>query len=52
MENVGTFYGNLEHITAIWYILCTFGNFLWAFVIFLKNPFWYIVKICKIWQPC
>jgi hypothetical protein len=25
MENVGTFYGHLEYITAIWYILWPFG---------------------------
>jgi hypothetical protein len=26
MENVGIFYGHLENITAIWYILWPFGN--------------------------
>jgi hypothetical protein len=26
MENVGTFHGHLEYITAIWYTLGPFGN--------------------------
>jgi hypothetical protein len=26
MGNVCIFYGHLEYITAIWYILCPFGN--------------------------
>jgi hypothetical protein len=26
MENVGIFTAHLEYITAIWYILCLFGN--------------------------
>jgi hypothetical protein len=26
MENVGMLWGNLEYITAIWYILWPFGN--------------------------
>jgi hypothetical protein len=25
MENVGIFYGHLEYVLAIWYILWTFG---------------------------
>jgi hypothetical protein len=28
MENVGMFYDRLEYITAIWYILWPFGNFV------------------------
>jgi hypothetical protein len=27
LDNVGTFYGQLEHFTAIWYILKPFGIF-------------------------
>jgi hypothetical protein len=32
MENVCIFYGHLEYITALWYILCTFANLvvLWC----------------------
>jgi hypothetical protein len=41
IEKVGTFYGRLEYITAIWYISWQFG------IIF---PFWYVVQR-KIWQP-
>jgi hypothetical protein len=28
MENIGIFYAQLEYITAIWYILWSFGNFV------------------------
>jgi hypothetical protein len=33
MENVGIFYGRLEHLTAIWYTSWSFGN---------VAIFWYI----------
>jgi hypothetical protein len=42
MENVGILYGNLEFVTAIWYILWSFGNF---------EAIWYIFPrfgiLCK-----
>jgi hypothetical protein len=28
MEKFGTFFGHFEYITAIWYILWAFGNFV------------------------
>jgi hypothetical protein len=31
MDNVGIFYGRLEHFTAIWYILKPFGMFFGKF---------------------
>jgi hypothetical protein len=34
MEKVGIFYGHLEYITAIWYILGPFGNFVSILYIF------------------
>jgi hypothetical protein len=34
MEKVGTFYGHLEHIQAIWYILWPFGNLVAIWYIF------------------
>jgi hypothetical protein len=34
MKKVGIFYGNLEFITAIWYILRTFGNLVAILVYF------------------
>jgi hypothetical protein len=40
-DNVGIFYGQLEHFTAIWYIFSHVVYFL---------PFWYIISR-KIWQP-
>jgi hypothetical protein len=41
MEMVGTFWGHLEYIAAIWYILWQFGNLV---------AIWYVVSR-KIWQP-
>jgi hypothetical protein len=41
MENVGIFYGHLEYITAIGYILWSLGKLV---------VIWYIVSR-KIWQP-
>jgi uncharacterized membrane protein len=29
METVGLFYGHLEHISVIWYILWSFGNLVY-----------------------
>jgi hypothetical protein len=49
MDNVGIFYGELEHFTAICYILLPFGIYCGHFLYFL--PFWFIVPR-KIWQPC
>jgi hypothetical protein len=34
-EKVGIFYGYLEYIMAIWYILWPFGNLVAAWYIFL-----------------
>jgi hypothetical protein len=34
MENVGIFYAHLEYITAIWYILWSFGNFVVILYVF------------------
>jgi hypothetical protein len=34
MENVGIFYGHLEHIAAIWYILWKLGNLVSIWYIF------------------
>jgi hypothetical protein len=49
MGKVGNFYGYLEHITAVWYILWPFGNLV---AIWYISPwFWYIVSR-KIWQLC
>jgi hypothetical protein len=36
MENVATFYGHLEYITAIWYYLGSFGNLIVRWYIFLR----------------
>jgi hypothetical protein len=33
-ENIGTFYAPLEYITAMWYILCPFGNLVAIWHIF------------------
>jgi hypothetical protein len=48
MENVGIFYGYLENITAIWYILWPFGKLVIIWYFF--SQFWFIVSK-KIWQP-
>jgi hypothetical protein len=48
MKNAGLFYRHLEYITAILYILRSFGNLLVIWHMF--SPFWYIVRR-KIWQP-
>jgi hypothetical protein len=46
MENVGTFYGSLEYVFAIWYIyVCPFGNL----VVF--RPFFSFLVPRKIFQP-
>jgi hypothetical protein len=42
----GIFYGHLEYITAIWYILWAFGNLVAVWYI---SPRFGISK--KIWQP-
>jgi hypothetical protein len=34
MENVGTFFGHLEYVTAIWYSLCPLGNLVAIWYIF------------------
>jgi hypothetical protein len=34
MEKVGVVYGHLEYITAIWYILCSFGTLVAIWYIF------------------
>jgi hypothetical protein len=34
MKNVGTFYAHFEYITAIWYTLWSFGNFVAILVYF------------------
>jgi hypothetical protein len=39
------FYGYLQYITVIWYMLWPFGNLVYC------PPFWYSVAR-KIWQPC
>jgi hypothetical protein len=49
METVGIFFGYLEYISAIWYMLWPFGNLVTIWYIF--PPFWYIVSR-KIGQPC
>jgi hypothetical protein len=48
LENVYVFYGHLEYLTVIWYILWSFGTFCdhLAYIF----PFWYHVPR-KIWQP-
>jgi hypothetical protein len=48
MENAGIFYPPLEYITAVWYILWSFGTFVVIWYNF--SPLWYIVSR-KIWQP-
>jgi hypothetical protein len=40
MENNGIFYGHLEYVTTIWYILWPFGNFVVKWYIF--HSFWYM----------
>jgi hypothetical protein len=49
MEKVGIFYGGLEYITVIWYILWPFGNLCSDNLVYFPQ-FWYIVQI-KLWQP-
>jgi hypothetical protein len=41
IEDVGIYYGHLAYVTAICYVLWSFGAF---------TPFWYVVPR-KIWQP-
>jgi hypothetical protein len=48
MKKVGIFYGHLELITSIWYMLCPFSNLVANGYI---SRFWYF-KCRKIWQPC
>jgi hypothetical protein len=48
MENVGTLYGHLEYITAIWYILSPFGKFVVSTLVYFSH-FGILYK--KIWQP-
>jgi hypothetical protein len=45
MEKVGIFYGDLEYITAVLYILWPFGNLVAIF-----PRCWYTLSR-KIWQP-
>jgi hypothetical protein len=45
----GTFYGHLEYVTAIGYILVPFDNFPSGDLVYF-SPFWYTVSR-KIWQP-
>jgi hypothetical protein len=42
-------YGRLEYIMALWYILWPFGNLV--VIWYILSPFWYIGSR-KIWQPC
>jgi hypothetical protein len=48
LEKIGIFFGHLENITSLCYILWQIGNFESIWYIF--PPFWYIVSR-KIWQP-
>jgi hypothetical protein len=48
MENAGIFYGHLEHLTVILYILWPFGNVVVIWYIFPR--FWKVASR-KIWQP-
>jgi hypothetical protein len=50
MENVGTFYGSLENIPAIWYTHCRYVHLviLLSFGVF-SSTMVYCIK--KIWQP-
>jgi hypothetical protein len=47
MGNVGIFYGHLEYITAIWYILWQFCKLVVKWYIFPHFGIFYQ----KIWQP-
>jgi hypothetical protein len=49
MENIGTFYGHLEYITAIWKILGPFGNLHSVKLVYFFPVLVYSIK--KIWQP-
>jgi hypothetical protein len=49
IDIVGIFYGQLEHLMAIWYILLPFSNFMAILYVYFP-PFWNIVSR-KIWQP-
>jgi hypothetical protein len=42
MENAGIFYGHLEYLTVIWYILWPFGNFVVIWHIFPRFG-----KLCR-----
>jgi hypothetical protein len=48
MENVGIFYGHLEHITAIWYILWPFGNLVAIWYIFHRFGILYETKLATL----
>jgi uncharacterized membrane protein YuzA (DUF378 family) len=50
MENVGIFYGHLEYLTAITYILWTFANVVAIWYIF--HSFGTYIVSRKVWQPC
>jgi hypothetical protein len=49
MEKFGTFFGHFEYITAIWYILWTFGNFV--AICYISPLFGTYIVSKKIWQP-
>jgi hypothetical protein len=49
IQNIVTFYGHLEYITAIWYNLQPFAISLWPFGIFFHFG---MFGPRKIWQPC
>jgi hypothetical protein len=49
MQNIGIFYGNMEYILAIWYIIWPFGNLV---VFWYISPFLVYFVSRKIWQPC
>jgi hypothetical protein len=49
MENIGIFYGRLEHFTAVFGIFIAIWYFCGHLVYF--SQLWYIVSRRKIWQP-
>jgi hypothetical protein len=50
MKNVGTIYGHLEYIMAIWHMSWPFDNLHIGHLVHFP-PFGYIVSR-QIWQPC
>jgi hypothetical protein len=48
-EKIGTLYGHLEYITAIWYILLPFGNLAFCYILL---PFGNLVGFWCIPPPC